>query len=292
MRVLGLTGGIGSGKSMVAQMFAQLGAAVIDADQLAREVVEPGQPALREIAATFGPDVLLPDGRLDRPKLAGIIFTDPAERAKLDAITHPRIRERMEVQIKARRSGPGVLIVDIPLLYENKRTRSVEQGIVVSVDPETQLRRIQDRDGLSAEAARQRIAAQMPLDSKRARADHVIDNSGSPQDTRRQVQAIHRLYAPADTARPRRPEASRRSLASARSRRSISIGCRTRTAKRVSQTTARPTTNSTVPGAASDSLLLAPITSPTQLLDPVTPWKNNRIPPMMHARPSTKPASE
>jgi dephospho-CoA kinase len=200
MRVLGLTGGIGSGKSMVAQMFAQLGAALIDADQLAREVVEPGQPALREIAAAFGPDVLLPDGRLDRPKLAQIIFANPVERAKLDAITHPRIRERMEVQIKARRSGPGVLIVDIPLLYENKRTSSVEKVIVVWVDPQTQLRRIQDRDGLSAEAARQRVAAQMPLEAKRARADHVIDNTGSPQETQRQVEAIYHLYAPAATS--------------------------------------------------------------------------------------------
>jgi dephospho-CoA kinase len=197
MRVLGLTGGIGSGKSVVAQLFATLGVVVIDADQVAREVVQPGQPALKEIAATFGPGVLLPDGRLDRPKLASIIFTDPAERAKLDAITHPRIRTRMDELIKAQRSGPGVLIVDIPLLYENKRTSSVEKVIVVWVDPQTQLRRIQDRDGLSADAARQRIAAQMPLDAKRAHADHVIDNSGSREDTRRQVEAIYQLYAPA-----------------------------------------------------------------------------------------------
>jgi dephospho-CoA kinase len=197
MRVLGLTGGIGSGKSMVAQMFAQLGAALIDADQVAREVVEPGQPALAEIAATFGPDVLLADGRLDRPKLAGIIFADSAERAKLDAITHPRIRARMEAEIKARRSDPGVLIVDIPLLYENNRINTVEKVIVVWVDPEAQLRRLRQRDGLSAEAARQRVAAQMPLDAKRARADHVIDNTGSRENTRRQVEAIYRLYAPA-----------------------------------------------------------------------------------------------
>jgi dephospho-CoA kinase len=197
MRVLGLTGGIGSGKSMVAQMFAQLGAAVIDADQLAREVVEPGQPALQEIAATFGPDVLLPDGRLDRPKLAAIIFADPAERARLDAITHPRIHERTEEEIKARRSGPGVLIVDIPLLYENDRTDAVEKVIVVWVDPVTQLRRIRQRDGLSAESAHQRITAQMPLDSKRARADHVIDNSNGLPETQRQVEAVYRLYAPA-----------------------------------------------------------------------------------------------
>jgi len=197
MRVLGLTGGIGSGKSMVAQMFAELGAVVIDADQLAREVVEPGQPALQEIASTFGPDVLLPDGRLDRPKLAGIIFSDPAERAKLDAITHPRIRERMEGQIEARRSGRGVLILDIPLLYENNRTNMVEKVIVVWVDAQTQLQRIRQRDGLSAEAARQRISAQMPLDAKRARADHVIDNTGGRDETQRQVEAIYRLYAPA-----------------------------------------------------------------------------------------------
>jgi dephospho-CoA kinase len=197
MRVLGLTGGIGSGKSMVAQMFAQLGAAVIDADRLAREVVEPGEPALREIAATFGPDVLLPDGQLDRSKLAGIIFADPAERAKLDAIMHPPIRARMDAEVKARRLGPGVLIVDVPLLYENDRTHTVERVIVVWVDPHTQLQRIRERDGLSAEAARQRIAAQMPLDAKRARADHVIDNSGSREDTRRQVEAIYHLYAPA-----------------------------------------------------------------------------------------------
>lgn len=196
MRVLGLTGGIGSGKSMVAQMFARLGAVVVDADQLAREVVEPGQPALQEIAATFGPDMLLPDGRLDRPKLAGVIFANPAERAKLDAITHLRIRARMDEEIKVRQSVPGVLIVDIPLLYENERTKSVEKVIVVWVDPQTQLRRIRQRDGLSDEAARQRIAAQMPLDAKRARADHVIDNSGSREDTQRQVEATYQLYAP------------------------------------------------------------------------------------------------
>jgi dephospho-CoA kinase len=138
----------------------------------------------------------LPDGRLDRPKLAGIIFADAAERAKLDAITHPRIRARLDEEIKARRSGPGVLIVDIPLLYENNRVHTVEKVIVVWVDPRTQLRRISQRDGLSAEAAGQRISAQMPLDAKRARADHVIDNSGRLEDSQRQVEAIYRLYAP------------------------------------------------------------------------------------------------
>jgi dephospho-CoA kinase len=195
MKVLGLTGGIGSGKSMVASMFAQLGADVIDADQLARDVVEPGQPALDEIATAFGRDILLPDGHLDRGKLARIIFADPVARGTLNAITHPRIRERMDAAIAERASRPGILIADIPLLYENERTGTVEAVIVVWVDHETQLRRLLERDGLTEQAARQRIAAQMPLDEKRARADAVIDNSGSRESTQRQVEAIYRRYA-------------------------------------------------------------------------------------------------
>lgn len=181
---------------MVASMFTHLGADVIDADHLAREVVEPGRPALKEIATAFGRDILLPDGRLDRGKLARIIFADPVARGKLNAITHPRIRERMDAEITARRSRPGVVVVDIPLLYENDRSRAVETVIVVWVDPKTQLRRLQERDGLSVEEARQRIAAQMPLDEKRARADVVIDNSGSRENTHRQVEAVYRGYAP------------------------------------------------------------------------------------------------
>src|SRR2546422_3919649 len=181
---------------MVASMFGQLGADVIDADQLAREVVEPGQPALEEIATAFGRDILMPDGRLDRGKLARIIFADPVARARLNAITHPRIQERMATEMALHASRPGVLIVDIPLLYENDRTGTVESVIVVWVDPRNQLRRLIERDGLSADEARQRIAAQMPLDEKRARADMVVDNSGSRQNTRRQVEAIYRQHAP------------------------------------------------------------------------------------------------
>jgi len=195
MRVLGLTGGIGSGKTVVGKMFAELGAELIDADQLAREVVEPGQPALDEIVKRFGAHILLANGRLDRRKLGGIIFADASARAGLNAITHPRIRERMEAAITARRDRKGVLMLDIPLLYENARTGLVEKVIVVWVDPQTQYRRLIERGGLTAEEARQRIAAQMPLDEKRALADHVIDNSGSQDATRRQVEAIYRRYA-------------------------------------------------------------------------------------------------
>src|SRR5256885_5629546 len=181
---------------MVASMFAELGADVIDADQLAREIVEPGQPALAEIATAFGGDILSPDGRLDRVKLARIIFADPVARARLNAITHPRIQERMATEMALRGSRPGLLIVDIPLLYENDRSDSVESVIVVWVDSKTQLRRLTERDGLTPDEARQRIAAQMPLDEKRARADLVVDNSGSRENTRRQVEAIYRRFAP------------------------------------------------------------------------------------------------
>ena len=195
MKVLGLTGGIGSGKTVVGEMFARLGAEVIDADQLARDVVEPGQPALDEIVKRFGSEILLADGRLDRPKLGRIIFADAAARAALNAITHPRIRERMDAAVTARREREGVLILDIPLLYENARTTPVEKVIVVWVDPQTQIRRLHERGGLTSEEARQRMAAQMPLDEKRALADHVIDNSGSLDTTRRQVETIYRRYA-------------------------------------------------------------------------------------------------
>ncbi len=200
MRVLGLTGGIGSGKSIVAEMFAQLGAEVIDADRLARDVVEPGQPALEEIVNTFGPDILLPDGRLNRVKLAVTIFADAVARQRLNAITHPPIHARMEKEVAARRQRSGVLILDIPLLYENRRTDIVEKVIVVWVDPETQRQRLIERDGISLDEARLRIAAQMPLDDKRARADHVIDNRGDRENTRQQVEAIYRRYAPPEPA--------------------------------------------------------------------------------------------
>src|SRR5207244_5406429 len=145
VQVLGLTGGIGSGKSMVLSMFANLGAEVIAADQLAREVVEPGQPALEEIATAFGRDMLMPAGRLDRVKLARLIFADPVARARLNAITHPRIQERMATEMALRGSRPGLLIVDIPLLYENDRAGTVEAVIVVWVDRRAQLPRLTAR---------------------------------------------------------------------------------------------------------------------------------------------------
>jgi len=195
MRVLGLTGGIASGKSVVAQMFRELGGEVIDADQLAREVVEPGQPALQAIVSHFGPEILRDDGTLDRGKLAAIVFADPAARAQLNAITHPPIHQRLVQAVEARRNQPGLLIAAVPLLYENGRESSVEKVVVVWVDRATQIERLMQRDRLSRAQAEQRLAAQLPLDTKRERADEVIDNGGSLEATRRQVDAIYRRYA-------------------------------------------------------------------------------------------------
>lgn len=197
MRVLGLTGGIGSGKSTVARMFRDLGAEVIDADQLARDVVEPGQPALEQIRDAFGADVLLNDGRLDRSKLAAIVFTDPRARERLNAITHPPIRERMRLAVEAHRGQPGLLILDIPLLFETSRPEAVERIILVWVDLATQLRRLIERDGLTEDEARRRVQAQMPLDEKRALSDDVVDNAGTREQTLRQVEALFRRFRPA-----------------------------------------------------------------------------------------------
>jgi len=195
MRVLGLTGGMGSGKSTVSKMFTELSADVVDADQLAREVVEPGRPALAEIVELFGREVLLPDGQLDRARVASRIFNDATARERLNAITHPRIRERMWEEVAARSVRPGVLILDIPLLYENGPSGLVEAVIVVWVDRQTQLRRLMERGELDREEALRRIESQMPLDEKRDRADHVIDNTGTLEETRRQVETLYRRYA-------------------------------------------------------------------------------------------------
>lgn len=176
-------------------MFQELGAEVVDADQIAREVVEPGQPALQEIVDAFGTEMLLAGGRLDRARLASLIFSDAESRSRLNAITHPRIRQRMMAEVEARRSRPGVLILDIPLLFESGAAgKLVEAVVVVWVDSETQLRRLAERAHLSEAEAQRRIQAQLPLDEKRSRGDHVVDNTGSLAKTRQQVEAIYKRY--------------------------------------------------------------------------------------------------
>jgi dephospho-CoA kinase len=198
VRLIGLTGGIASGKSTVSRMLKELGATVIDADQLAREVVAPGQPALAEIAARF-PGVVGPDGALDRKKLGERIFGDVAERGALNAITHPRIQQRvLELTQGYAEAGVKVVVYDAPLIFENRLDQALEGTILVAASEPVQVARLRARDGLSEEQARARLAAQLSLDEKRKLATWVIDNSGTVEQTRAQVERLWaQLTAPA-----------------------------------------------------------------------------------------------
>lgn len=205
MLVLGLTSGIGGGKSVVAGMFQSLGAAVVSADELAREIVRPGSPVLERIAAHFGDEALREDGNLNRPWLAEKIFSDPRARRALDRITHPAIAELARRRFAAlAQAGARLVVYDAPLLYEAGADAQVDAVVVVAVGEALQLQRLMARDGLERQAARARIAAQMPLAQKIARADYVIDNNGSLEDTRRQVVALMKRLAP--KADPPTPE--------------------------------------------------------------------------------------
>ncbi len=190
MRIIGLTGGIASGKTTVANLLAAHGGAIIDADVAAREVVMPGEPALAEIAEAFGPEVLTPDGHLNRPVLAGIVFNDEAARQKLNSIVHPRVRERMFAQLDALRrqaEPPRFAVLVVPLLLESGHDWAIDQIWVVAVPEDVQLERLMLRDRLDAEAAQARIRAQMPLTEKLKRADRVIENTGDPADVEKTV---------------------------------------------------------------------------------------------------------
>jgi dephospho-CoA kinase len=191
MLVLGLTGGIGSGKSVVARMFGDLGAEVVSADELAREVVRPGSHILARIAERFGVEMLCSDGSLDRVRLAKRIFSDRQARQELDRITHPAIADlaRQRFQALAQQKA-RIVVYDAPLLFESGGDAQVDAVVVVAVDEALQLKRLMARDGLDKQAARSRMDSQMPLSLKVARADYVIDNNGSLEDTRRQVKAL------------------------------------------------------------------------------------------------------
>jgi dephospho-CoA kinase len=191
MRVVGLTGGIASGKSTVARMFAELGAPIVDADQLARDVVEPGSDGLAAIVARFGAAVLEKDGRLDRKKLGELVFADARARADLEAILHPRIAAESQRQIAAHaEAGAGIVLYEAALIVENGLHRGLGGLIVVAVPPAVQIARLMARDGLDRAACEARLAAQLPLADKIAAADHVIDNAGSLAATLRQVAGV------------------------------------------------------------------------------------------------------
>lgn len=186
---IGLTGGIACGKSTVSSMLVRRGALLVDADQIAREVVEPGTPVLASVIERFGADLLLPDGSLHRKKLGERIFGDQEARKALEGLLHPPIRATMRARMEAyAASDPDKLVVvDVPLLYESKLQGMFEQVMVVYISRELQLQRLMGRDKLTQEQAEKRLASQMPIEEKRALADYIIDNSGSLEDTERQL---------------------------------------------------------------------------------------------------------
>jgi dephospho-CoA kinase len=192
LRLYGLTGGIASGKSTVSRMLRDLGAHVLDADAIAREVVEPGTPGLAEVASRF-PGVVGPDGRLDRAKLGARVFADPAERAALNALLHPRIGAAFLEKTQAlAEQGVERVIYDAPLLIENGLHAGMDGVVLVWVPREVQKQRLMARDGLEAQAAEARLAAQLPLEEKRRHATWIVDNTGELTSTRAQVEEVWR----------------------------------------------------------------------------------------------------
>ncbi len=194
MKVIGLTGGIATGVSTVAQMFRELGAVVIEADKIAREVVVPGTDPYRKIVETFGREILTADGTIDRRRLGQVIFADGAARRRLNVITHPAIRRRIAEEVERLREPrpDAVVILDVPLLLDTTGPDSFDMDgvIVVVADPKTQAARLIERDGLSREEVERRLASQRPAAEKAVEAEWVIQNSGSIDETRRQVAAL------------------------------------------------------------------------------------------------------
>ncbi len=193
--VLGVTGGIASGKSFVADLFRRLGAAVISADELAREVVRPGGKVLERLVEHFGRSILADNGTLDRNALGKRIFTDEKQRHVLNALIHPAIASLAEQRLaEARRADHPLIVYEAPLLFEAGAQDRVDAVLVVKVDPQVQLKRLMERDGIDEASAHRKIAAQMPQAEKLARADFVIDNSADREQTRLQAaQLFERL---------------------------------------------------------------------------------------------------
>ena len=189
MRV-GLTGGVASGKSTVSAMLAELGAVVIDADLLAREVVAPGTDGLAEVVAAFGPEVIAADGALDRPAVGAIVFADAAKRRVLEGIIHPRVRARA-AEIEAAAPAGAVVVHDIPLLAETGQAGSFDAVVVVDVPVDTQVERMVSLRGMSREEAESRVAAQATREERLAVATHVVDNTGSLEELRARVDAVY-----------------------------------------------------------------------------------------------------
>ncbi|BDG81036.1 dephospho-CoA kinase [Bacillus subtilis] len=194
--VIGLTGGIASGKSTVANMLIDKGITVIDADIIAKQAVEIGMPAYRQIIDEFGEDILLENGDIDRRKLGALVFTNEQKRLALNSIVHPAVREEMlKRRDESIANQETFVVLDIPLLFESKLESLVDKIIVVSVTKELQLERLTKRNQLTVEEALSRIRSQMPLEEKVSRADNVIDNSGTREETKQQLEEILSCWA-------------------------------------------------------------------------------------------------
>jgi len=183
--IIGLTGGIASGKSTVSRTVAELGAKIINTDEIAHQIIEPGEPAWDDIVKYFGAGILNPDNTIDRVKLGAIVFQDSASLQQLNSITHPRVMERMRSELTriAEDQPDAIVFMEVPLLYETHMEKLCQEVWVVWLDRETQINRLMARDKLGREDALRRIASQMPLEEKAKRADRIIDNSGSVQET-------------------------------------------------------------------------------------------------------------
>ncbi len=191
---LGITGGPATGKSLAARGFSRLGAALIDADVIAREVVEPGTRVLRAVVRAFGESVLRPDGTLDRKALGRIVFADYERLAELTAITHPEILRIIRARIATLKEEDSIplIVVDAPLLFESGLDADMDKVAVVFVEEDEEVRRLMARNGIDRESALRLIGSQMPLEEKKARADFLIDNNGTPEETLEQVEEIYK----------------------------------------------------------------------------------------------------
>lgn len=189
---VGLTGGIASGKSTVGAMLAEMGAHLVDSDHLARRAVEPGSPGLARVEEAFGRGVLDSAGSLDRARLRQIVFNDAAQRERLNRIVHPLVADMVNQELaRLERADPtGVAVVDVPLLFEVGWQGRFDCTVLVYVPPAKQVQRLRRRDGMSAQAAQAALGAQMPIEDKRGLADFLVDNSGSVEETRRQVEGL------------------------------------------------------------------------------------------------------
>ena len=207
MLKVGLTGGIASGKSTVSEAFARLGAKVLDADEVAREVVLPGKPAWTKLRRTFGSEFFHPDGRLNRSKLRRRVFANPEQRSRLNAIVHPEVMREIDFRFEQLTSSAehAVVLVDVPLLLEVEAADRFDRVVVVYVNETVQLDRLMERGGLSAEEASQALSTQIPLRDKVKQADFVIDNSGTLEETQAQVEKVWQELL--ELARARKPAA-------------------------------------------------------------------------------------